>query len=61
MAYEDITVALERFQEKQERSLDELNNHLAAIAGQLERIANDIAVHVHEGELCTFHKISLMR
>ena len=51
MAYEDITVALERFQEKQERSLDELNNHLAAIAGQLERIANDIAVHVHEGDL----------
>jgi len=48
MAYEDIVVALDRFQEKQERSLDELNNHLGAIAGQLERIANDIAINVHE-------------
>jgi hypothetical protein len=46
-AQELIAVILQ-LKRQQELSINELNNHLGAIAGQLERIANDIAINVHE-------------
>ena len=48
---EEIIKVINQQTTAHEIQLSELNDHLGAIAGQLERIANDIAVHVHEGDL----------
>ena len=47
---EEIIKVINQQTTAHEIQLSELNDHLGAIAGQLERIANDIAVHVHEGD-----------
>ena len=47
---EQLIAVISQLKRQQELSINELNKHLGAIAGQLERIANDIAVHVHEGD-----------
>tara|TARA_B110000196_G_C20829011_1_gene512839 strand:- start:397 stop:567 length:171 start_codon:yes stop_codon:yes gene_type:complete len=48
MENEDVVTAIQQLRLGQEKIGDELNNHLGAIAGQLEKIANDIAINVHK-------------